>query len=254
MLGSLVKAPGFMLQHVNVYIALLLVTLVHGLLYWANSDLLATFVDGTVGGILWSTDTLLMARAVVLIVLSLALTIFSMALVARSFISENYSPKNSLFFSSLAFAIVLFAVMMGTYFLVQGIAGLASIGGIFSWMIGIAIFLIGMVVAIMVIKFSFTPVYMGRGFLPKDALTQSWRATKGKALYVIVLLIVLLVVTGLLQAIALILTEPIQNETYVYVLYLIFSSIGLFYSSSVLGLAAPATGMGTLSVHAHRKK
>lgn len=240
MLTSIIRAPATMLKHASAYGLLLILTGVHGVLYVLNEDVLAIFTDGSVAGLLVTNDIGLQARAFGLLVASMVIMIYSLATVSRA-LQKNPEANHSIFFSSLAFSVVLLAVGTGWYMATSAVSAFASLGGMAGLLSLIFMAVIGLVTALCVVKFSFTPAYVGRGLLPKDALVQSWIATRGKLFSTIILLLAVMIVAGLIQGVVEIIFGFLSDETILTVIYFMSGALGLFYSGTVLALAAPET-------------
>ena len=253
MLTSIIRAPAEMLKHVKVYGLLLILTGLHGVLYLLNADVLGVFTDGSASGILFTNDSFLQLRALGLIVISLTFSVYSMGIVSREMRKTTSEKKNSLFFSSIAFSLILIAVALGLVVVLNAINSLSASGGMASLLSVIFTAIIGLTTALCVIKFSFAPVYVGMGFLPKDALAQSWSATRGKLLSTIILLLAILIVAGFIQGVTGLVAENIADESILAIVFFVGSALGLFYSGTTLALAAPEPG--ALSVRrGHGKK
>lgn len=240
MLTSIIRAPAAMVKHASVYGLLLILTGVHGVLYALNEDVLAIFTDGSVAGLLVTNDIILHARAFGLLLASLIIMIYSLATVSRA-MTKTPAGNNSLFFSSLAFSVVLLAAGAGWYVLTSAVNAVAALGGIVGLLSLLIMAVVGLITALCVVKFAFTPAYVGRGFLPKDALAQSWNATRGKLLSTIIILLAITIIAGLVQGMVEIVFGFLTDETILTVIYFISGALGIFYSGTVLALAAPET-------------
>ncbi len=238
MLESIIRAPAVMLKHASAYGLLLILTGVHGVLYLFNEDVLAIFTDGSVGGLLSTNDVALQARALGLLLVSMVVMIYSLATVSRA-MTKTRAGNNSLFFSALAFSIVLLSAGAGWYMVASAVNAFASWGGVAGLLSLIFMAVIGLITALCVVKFAFTPTYVGRGLLPKDALVQSWNATRGKLFSTIILLLAVMVVAGIVQGAVEIIFSFVTDETILTVIYFMGAALGLFYSGTVFALAAP---------------
>lgn len=252
MLASIIRAPAEMLKHAKVYGFLLILTGIHGFLYLLNGDIFTAFTDGSVVGILLSNDVGLQARALGLMFVSLFFSVYSMGVVSRSVRKTLNAGKNSLFFSSIAFSVILVAVALGLFVVMSAVNSLSTSGGIASFLAAIFMGVGGLLVALCVIKFSFTPTFVGMGLLPKDALAQSWHGTRGKILSTIIVLVAVVVVASLIQELFIALTLGIADETLLTIILFLGSTLGMFYSGTVLALAAPE--LSQLSPAHTRKK
>ena len=233
-----------MLKHVNVYGILLILTAIHGTAYFLNSDVLVLFTNGSAGALLFSPDIMLQARAFGLLLLSLIISLYSLGIVSRAMRGKtNTSSANpSLFFACIAFAILVVAGVLGLYVVMSAVQTLSSVGGI-ATLVGVVFSaVLALVIGLSLIKFSFAPTYVGMGYLPKEALAQSWHATRGKLLFTIILLFIILLVTGLIQGIMDLLTENMNDDSIIAVISFVGSAVGLFYSGTVLALGAPDAG------------
>jgi len=233
-----------MLKHVNVYGILLILTAIHGTAYFLNSDVLLLFTNGSAGALLFSPDIMMQARAIGLLVMSLVISLYSLGLVSRTMRGKTNATNSnpSLFFSSAAFAILVVAAVLGLYVFMSAVQSLAASGGIFTPLSVVLSAILAIAIGISLIKFSFAPTYVGMGFLPKEALAQSWHATRGKLVQTIILLFIILMVTGFIQGMLDLLTENMNDDSIIAVLSFAGSAVGLFYSATVLALSAPEAG------------
>ncbi|MBM3281726.1 MAG: hypothetical protein FJY86_00055 [Candidatus Diapherotrites archaeon] len=253
MLSSIIRAPGQMLKYLPTYGIILALTGIHGVLYLLNGDIYNAFTQGGGDTLLYSTDTLLLARALLLLFGSLFFSLYSMSIVSRrmNVLSTN---KNSLLSSCAAFAIVFIAMLLGLFVVLRAVNELSISGGILTLMATVFNAIAGLIIALSILKFSFAPTYLGMGLLPKDALAQSWNATRGKLVHVLVLLFLMLLITTIIQGAGELITQNIEDETILTIILFVFSSIGLFYSGTVLALAAPEPLAPNITRHARRKK
>lgn len=233
-----------MLKHVNVYGILLILTAIHGTAYFLNSDVLLLFTNGSAGALLFSPDVLLQARAFGLLLLSLIISLYSLGLVSRTMRGKtNTSPVSvSLFFACVAFAILVVAAVLGLFVIMSAVQALSSSGGAAALLGVVFSAILALVIGVSLLKFSFAPSYVGMGYLPKEALAQSWHATRGKLLHTIILLFAILVVTGLIQGVMDVVTENMNDDSIIAVISFVGSAVGLFYSGTVLALGAPDAG------------
>jgi hypothetical protein len=252
MLASIIRAPAEMLKHAKVYGFLLILTGIHGFLYLLNADIFTAFTDGSVVGILLSNDTGMQARALGLMFVSLFFSVYSMGVVSRSIKKTFNVGKNSLFISSIAFSVILVATALGLFVVMSAVNSLSTSGGIASLLAAIFIAVGGLVTTLCVIKFSFAPSLVGMGLLPKEALAQSWNGTRGKILSVIIVLVAVVVVASFIQELLGVLTSGIEDETLLTIILFLGSTLGMFYSGTVLALAAPE--LSQLSPAHTRKK
>ena len=122
MLSSIIRAPKEMLKHAPLYGILVALTGIHGVLYLLNADIFSAFAEGNALSIIYSADTLLQARALLLILSSLVFSIYSIGMVSRA-TRLSTKPKNSLFFSSIAFSLVLISVVLGLFVVMRAVNG-----------------------------------------------------------------------------------------------------------------------------------
>lgn len=243
-----------MLKHVNVYGILLILTAIHGTAYFLNGDVLLLFTNGSAGALLFSPDLMLQTRALGLLVLSVVISLYSLGTVAQTLRGKTNptSSNASVLFSSGAFAILVVAGVLALYVVLSAIQSLAGSGGIATGLSTALSLILAAGIGIAVVKFSFAPTYVGMGYLPKEALAQSWHATRGKLVHTIILLFIILLVTGFIQGIIDLLTENMNDDSIIAVLSFAGSAVGLFYSATVLALGAPDAG--TVSVARRRGK
>ncbi len=244
-----------MVKYLPTYGWILILTGIHGFLYLLNGDIYTAFTEGNGAALLYSTDPALQVRALFLIFASLFFSLYSVGLVARRVKPLSTSAKNSLAWSCVAFAMVFIAVVLGLFVLLRVVNELSTQGGILTLLSSVFVGVVGLVVLLSVLKFSFAPTYVGMGLLPRDALAQSWNNTRGKLLHVIVLMFFILVITTLIQGVGELVTQTMEDESLLAIILIIFSSIGLFYAGTVLALAAPepTTASGNAR-HARGKK
>ena len=233
-----------MLKHVNVYGILLILTAIHGTTYFLNGDVLLLFTNGNAGALLFSPDIALQARAVGLLLLSLIISLYSLGLVSRTMRGKtSTTPANiSLFFACVAFAILVVAAVLGLYVVLSAVQTLSASGGVATLLSVVFSIILALGISVSMVKFSFAPSYVGMGFLPKEALAQSWHATRGKLLHTIILLFAILLVTGLIQGVIDLLTENMNDDSIIAAISFVGSAVGLFYSGTVLALGAPDAG------------
>lgn len=238
MLSAIIRAPGQMLAHARVYGALLALTGIHGVLYLLNADIYSAFLEGNGAALLYSTDVSFQVRGLFLIFASLFFTLYTTGIVSRS-LRTNTRPKNSLAITTAAFTIVLLSIVLGLFVILRAVNEFSVSGGIMTLLSSLFLGVAGLIIFLCVIKFSFAPTYVGMGLLPKEALSQSWSLTRGKLLSTIVLLFAILVVATFIQGVAELATQNIEDETLLSIILFVFSALGLFYSGTVLALAAP---------------
>lgn len=252
MLSSIFRAPKEMLKHAPVYGVLVALTGIQGVLFLLNGDIFATFTEGNVASLLYTADTLLQARALLLILTSLIFSLYSMGFVSRAMRTSS-NTKNSLLASSIAFSVIIIVVGLGLFATLRAVNSLSTSGGFATMISTIFMAVMGLIITLCVIKFSFAPTYVGMGLLPKGALVQSWSATQGKLLSMIILLFAVLFVASLIQAGTSIITDPIQDESILSIILFLGSAVGMFYSGTVLALAAPEPNTAA-SMRSHQKK
>lgn len=257
MLEQIVAAPFAMIRRPSLYVIAFILAFLQGavtlLLIDYQTVFQATLLDAQP---LFSIEFFI---GLVVFLVSGAIPLYLHAILSQRINSPAKGTKTApmgLVGSCIALSIVI--AVVGIAALLVAVAISAAIGtttGIVSIILMILFALIAGIILFAVVKFMFTPSFLGRGFSIKEAFAESWKLTAGKFFSVLVIALVILIVGGFLAGITALLPVPTDNQWVALFISSIFSGLTGYFSGTLLALiVGNDTNLPTSGArHPHKK-